>query len=196
MRYVLPGKRLLFPVVALLSVNCGKTLVVRAPSAAPAAHAGKSSAGNPEIILFEVEPSVVERGQEVVLRWKVNNAETVEINPGGDAISPAGTRIVRPDASTSYRLTVKRKETIQSAAVTVNVISPLLISSGDRNRSISRRELTQQAELADVYFGFDHGDLPAEAGAILKREAEMLTAILKASPDVRVHLEGHCDDRD
>jgi hypothetical protein len=106
MRHVWLGKSLLFPVVALLSVNCGKPLVVQAPSGVSAARpAVKSSIGKPEVVL----------GQEVVLRGKVNNAEKIEINRGGDAISPIGTLVVRPGALTSYLLTARRKKTLSAA---------------------------------------------------------------------------------
>ena len=69
---VLFGKRFLFSVVAILPAGCTKNLVMQVPEAARAAlAAGDSSIGNPEIVL------------------NVNNVETIEINPGGDIISPA-----------------------------------------------------------------------------------------------------------
>lgn len=43
----------------------------------------------------------------------------------------------------------------------------------------------------DVYFDFDSADLAPDAQTVLKRKA----AWLKANPDARVVIEGHCDER-
>jgi hypothetical protein len=146
MQHVWLGKRLLFPVVALLSVNCRKPVVVQALSQVSAARpAVKSSVGKPEVVL----------GQEVVLRGNANNAEKIEINPGRHVISPIGTLAVHPGVWTSYLLTAKRKKTSPWLAITVNVISPLSILTNGRNRLISDHEPTWHQELADVYFAFD-----------------------------------------
>jgi peptidoglycan-associated lipoprotein len=42
-----------------------------------------------------------------------------------------------------------------------------------------------------VFFDFDHSDLKPEARATLERQA----AWLKKYPDVRIQVEGHCDER-
>ena len=46
------------------------------------------------------------------------------------------------------------------------------------------------AALKDVYYQFDSVELAGEAEEILTRNAEWL----KANPNVRVEVEGHCDD--
>jgi peptidoglycan-associated lipoprotein len=46
------------------------------------------------------------------------------------------------------------------------------------------------AELKDVYYEFDSTSLAAEAQEILKQNAEWM----KAHPNLRVEVEGHCDD--
>jgi hypothetical protein len=146
MQHVWLGKRVLFPIVALLSVNCRKPLLVQALSQVSAARpAVKSSIGRPEVVL----------GHEVVLRGNINNAEKIEINTVGHVISPIGTLAVHPGVCTFYFLTAKRKNTSPSLAITVNVISPLSLLTNGRNRLISDHELTRQQELADVYFAFD-----------------------------------------
>jgi peptidoglycan-associated lipoprotein len=50
---------------------------------------------------------------------------------------------------------------------------------------------TEAGPLKDVNFDFDHYDLRADAKAILKGHA----AWLKANPQGRVEVEGHCDER-
>jgi peptidoglycan-associated lipoprotein len=45
--------------------------------------------------------------------------------------------------------------------------------------------------LKDVYYDFDRYDLSADARTILRANADWL----KANPNARVEIEGHCDDR-
>lgn len=46
-------------------------------------------------------------------------------------------------------------------------------------------------ENEDIYFAFDSAALSQEAQAILRKKA----AFLKAHPNIRVTIEGHCDER-
>ncbi len=46
-------------------------------------------------------------------------------------------------------------------------------------------------ENEDIYFAFDSAALSQEAQAVLRKKA----AFLKAHPNVRVTIEGHCDER-
>jgi peptidoglycan-associated lipoprotein len=47
------------------------------------------------------------------------------------------------------------------------------------------------SELVDVFFEFDRADLTSEEKDILANNAKFL----RAAPDVRVVIEGHCDER-
>lgn len=53
------------------------------------------------------------------------------------------------------------------------------------------REEIRAFESAPVYFDFDSSDIKAEYRPLLEKKA----AWLKANPDARVRIEGHCDDR-
>jgi peptidoglycan-associated lipoprotein len=45
--------------------------------------------------------------------------------------------------------------------------------------------------LKDIYYDFDRYDLSADARTVLRANADWL----KANPNARVEIEGHCDDR-
>lgn len=65
-------------------------------------------------------------------------------------------------------------------------------SAGDYWEQRKRAELvTSQAGLRDIFFGFDSWELTDEAKAVLARNAEWL----KAHPNARITIEGHCDER-
>jgi len=55
----------------------------------------------------------------------------------------------------------------------------------------SQDDLRQQAGSDTVLFAYDSYELDAEARGVLARHAEWL----RANPNVRVTLEGHCDER-
>jgi len=52
-------------------------------------------------------------------------------------------------------------------------------------------EVFESSLLKDVHFDFDKYDIRPEEGAILKENA----ALLKKFPNIKVQLEGHCDER-
>jgi peptidoglycan-associated lipoprotein len=49
--------------------------------------------------------------------------------------------------------------------------------------------------LQDAYFAYDRDEISTEALAALRRDAELLCGILAEFPEVRVVVEGHCDER-
>ena len=51
------------------------------------------------------------------------------------------------------------------------------------------------AQLRDVYFAYDRYDPDSESLNTLRADAQLLVAILKEFPNIRVIVEGHCDDR-
>lgn len=52
-------------------------------------------------------------------------------------------------------------------------------------------EVSESSKLKDVHFAFDRSDISAEARKILKESADFL----KQSPDAKIQIEGHCDER-
>lgn len=49
--------------------------------------------------------------------------------------------------------------------------------------------------LQNVYFEFDSYNLTEEMKEIIKRNAEIISAILKENPELSILIEGHCDER-
>ena len=66
---------------------------------------------------------------------------------------------------------------------------------GGRGGSMARAQRGEMPEedgiLKDVHFGYDAADLDAEAQSIISQNAQWL----KANPNAKVEVEGHCDDR-
>ena len=66
---------------------------------------------------------------------------------------------------------------------------------GGRGGSMARAQRGESPEedgiLKDVHFGYDESDLNSEAQGIISQNAQWL----KANPNAKVEVEGHCDDR-
>ena len=60
---------------------------------------------------------------------------------------------------------------------------------------LSEAVTTVNGQQEDVYFAYDQFDLSPEASATLGRDAELLRKILRDFPQLRIAVEGHCDER-
>lgn len=78
------------------------------------------------IIEFSATPNEIQPGQQVILRWNVEGADTVSIEPGIGNVRPAGTATVNPMQTTEYRLTARGPGGREGrASITVRVLPPL-----------------------------------------------------------------------
>ncbi len=131
-------------------------------------------------------PPAVEAGQPVTLSWNTQNANSVTI-PGIGTLPASGTRSVMPQYSTSYVLTAKGPggETEASARVTVNQKTASAAPSGP-----SLQDLWNQT-VRDIYFDYDKYSVRADQ----QNAATAAAQFLAQHPDLKVTIEGHCDDR-
>lgn len=83
----------------------------------------------PRIISFNASPLEILAGSTSTLSWQVENADTVTIEGIGQVNPRAGTAPVAPAQSTQYVLTASNRLGSVSAAVTVEVIQPVRITS-------------------------------------------------------------------
>ena len=62
----------------------------------------KKETGLPVITGFAADPGSITTGSDTILRWKVQNAEAVSIDPDVGVVEPAGSIAVQPEETTSY----------------------------------------------------------------------------------------------
>ena len=76
----------------------------------------------PPTVTLSASPTSIERGQSATLTWSSTNAESAEIEPGIGAVTTSGARKVSPNATTTYRITVRGADgQTATASVTVTV---------------------------------------------------------------------------
>lgn len=162
--------------IALSACN-KKVAKVTPPSPPPPAPAPTVS--------LAANPNVIEQGQSTDLTWQTQNADTVTI-AGLGTVPASGSRSITPNDSTTYTLAAKGPggSGEATARVTVNP-KPKVVSMGP-----SDEELFSQ-NVKDVFFDFDRYELRSSDHSTATQDAEFL----RQHPNIKIVVEGHCDNR-
>jgi len=97
---------------------------------------------------------------------------------------------VNPDQSTTYTITATGSGGTATASARVDVNAAPRASAPAPSGPANVQELFDQ-NVKDAFFDLDKSDLSSEAREALTKDAEFL----RSYPQVRVSLEGHCDER-
>jgi peptidoglycan-associated lipoprotein len=162
--------------VALLSGCPAKTPVAKTPPPPPPPA---------PTAIIEVSPATLQPGQPVVITWKTENATDVRIEPLG-AVQASGSQTVTPAESTTYRLTAKGPGGVQEsdARVTITSASAQTMTSGEEAPP------ADSANRLDIFFDTDDFSIRPDQFPTIKNDADFL----KEHPDLRIVVEGHCDE--
>jgi peptidoglycan-associated lipoprotein len=140
-------------------------------------------------VTLNASPTSVNPGGSVTLSWSSTNATDLDIEPGVGKVAPQGSTPVNPTTSTTYTITATGAGGSATATAHVDVNAapaPAPASAAAPNMS----ELFSQ-NVQDAFFDLDKSDLREDARVVLTKDAEFL----RSYPQVRVSLEGHCDER-
>src|SRR5215831_1977708 len=164
--------------------GCKKHVAATPPAPTPA------PAAQPTVTI-NASPESVTSGQTVTLSWSSTNATDLNIDPGVGKVAPQGSTGVNPSATTTYTITATGPggSVTAGARVTVNAAQPPPpppAAAASPNVS----DLFAQ-NVQDAYFDTDKADLRDDARQALTKDAEFL----RSYPQVRVSIEGHCDER-
>ncbi len=170
----------LFAFVAVIG-GCKKQVKATAPAPAPAPAA-------PPTVTLNASPSSINSGDTVTLSWSSTNATDLEIAPGVGKVAPQGSTPVTPTQSTTYTITATGAGGSATASANVNVNAPAPAAPPAAAPNVS--ELFSQ-NVTDAFFDTNKSDLREDARTALTKDAEFL----RSYPQVRVSIEGHCDER-
>ena len=87
----------------------------------PASGAANESGTLPQIITFQISPAAIVRGESAILAWKAENAVGVNIDQNVGDVAPSGQLTVKPDYSTTYKMTVSNNVGIRTRYITLQV---------------------------------------------------------------------------
>jgi peptidoglycan-associated lipoprotein len=175
---------LLLGLVAFVSFlgGCKKRVASQPPARTPAPPAAQPT------VTLNASPPSVRPGQSVTLLWSSTNATDLDIEPSVGKVSPEGSTPVTPTESTTYTITATGAGGTATATARVEVSAPQPAAQPTSPPNIS--ELFEQ-NMRDAFYDLDKSDLRPDARAALTKDAEFL----RSYPQVRVSIEGHCDER-
>jgi len=161
--------------------GCKKKVATTPPAPAPAPPAQPT-------VTLNASPTTVSPGGAVTLSWSSTNATDLDIQPGVGKVAPQGTTPVNPQTSTTYTITATGAGGSATATARVDVNAPAPAPAATPAPNMS--ELFSQ-NVQDAFFELDKSDLREDARTALTKDAEFL----RSYPQVRISIEGHCDER-
>jgi len=171
--------------LAIVGAGCKKPVAAVTPPPAPA----PAPPPPQPTVTLQANPPNVQRGQTTTLRWSSTNATSLTLAPGVGNVSPEGNTNVTPTDSATYTITAMGPGGSATATtrVTVTVPPPPPVAAAP---APSMEELFAK-EVMDAFYDYDKSDLRADARSALTQTA----GFLKSYPQVKVTIEGHCDER-
>jgi peptidoglycan-associated lipoprotein len=161
--------------------GCKKQVATQAPAAAPA------PAAQPTVTL-NASPATVKAGDTVTLSWSSTNATDLDIQPEVGKVAPEGRTPVQPASSTTYVITATGPGGSANASARVTVTPAAMVEQPKAQPGLT--ELFEQ-NVKDAFYDFNKSDIREDARQALTRTAEFL----RSYPQVKVTIEGHCDER-
>jgi peptidoglycan-associated lipoprotein len=169
--------------IAALGAACSKKPVAQAPPPPPPA---AEPPARPTVTL-QASPTFIQKGQSTKLTWSSTNATSLTLSPEIGAVTAEGNQTVSPQDAITYTITATGPGGSADASVhiSVSVPPPPVVT-----HEPSMQELFDQG-VKDAYFDYDKADIRADARDALSQTAQFL----KANPQMKVVVQGHCDER-
>jgi peptidoglycan-associated lipoprotein len=167
-----------------LAVGCGPKKVAPPPPPPPP----PPPAARPTVSL-QANPTSINTGDSTTLSWTSTDATQLTISPGVGAVTAQGSTKVTPSDSTTYTITASGPGGSADSSVRVTVAAPPP-PPPPPPAAIDYDALFLQ-EVKDAYFDFNKADIRADARDALGKTADFL----RKYPQIKVTIEGRCDER-
>jgi peptidoglycan-associated lipoprotein len=169
--------------ILALSAACKKP----APQAPPPPTPPPAAPPAKPTVNLQASSNTIQRGESVTLTWSSTNATTLSLSPGIGNVSAEGTQRVTPQDSITYTITATGPGGSADANVHITVSAP---PPPPRAAEPTLQELFNR-EVKDAFFDYDKADVRPDARDALSQTAQFL----RSYPQIKVVIEGHCDER-
>lgn len=170
--------------LALAIAGCKKKEVAQPPAPPPP----PPPAPTAPTVRLQASLTTVERGRSVTLSWTATDATEVNLS-GVGAVAAQGSTDVTPAASTTYSITATGPGGTANDSVRITVNEPP--PPPPPPAPAPTIEELFRANVFDGFFDYDKADVRPDARDALTKTAQFL----RSYPQVRVTIEGHCDER-
>lgn len=170
---------LLAIVLAMLATGCHHNVPVT-KNAPPAAQPQPVT----PVASMSVSPETVQSGQSAELTWNTKDATIVTID-GIGTVAASGSQKVTPRDSTTYHLLAKGSGGTAQASVRLTVSMPVA-----KTTALTEEELFTR-NMKDIFFAYDSAEIGPDTRPTLSADLHFLAQ----HPEIKVVIEGHCDER-
>jgi len=136
---------------------------------------------------LSASPNAIQQGQTLILAWKTTDATEATIS-GLGTVATSGSQTLSPTSSTNYTITAKGPGGTVEASTRVTVETAP--TPKPLPPSMTAEQLFAQS-VHDIYFNYDKYDLRPDDSSIVQEDV----SFLEKYKDMKVLIEGHCDDR-
>ena len=171
--------------IVAMSAACKKPVAVTPPPPPPPTPVAPPA--RPTVNL-QASSTVVQRGETVTLTWSSTNATSLDLSPGIGQVTAQGTQRVNPPDSTTYTITATGPGGSAGANVHITVTAAPPPPPAVHEQSL--QELFDKG-VKDAYFDYDKADIRPDTRDALSQTAQFL----RSYPQMKVVVEGHCDER-
>jgi peptidoglycan-associated lipoprotein len=165
------------------TAGCNKKVAAPPPSQAPAPVAAQPT------VTLNASPSSIQSGGTVTLTWSSTNATDLDLQPGIGKVAPQGKTSTTATDSTTYTITATGPGGSATATASVSVAAAAPPPEAPAVQPGIAELFSQNVK--DAYYDFNKSDVRADARDALTKDAEFL----RSYPQVRVTIEGYCDER-
>jgi len=154
----------------------------------PPAAATPAPAPAAPTVTLSANPTSGMAGDVIRLTWSSTDATDLNIEPEVGKVAPEGSTPVQPSSSTTYTITATGPGGSVTASARVTITPAAAPAPSKAPMGLS--ELFEQ-NVRDAFYDFNKSDIRLDAREALAKTAEFL----RSYPEVRVTIEGHCDER-
>jgi peptidoglycan-associated lipoprotein len=166
----------------VFTFGCKKPPKAQPPAPTPA----PAPAARPTVSL-QASPSSIQKGDSSTLTWTSTDATSVTIAPEVGTVVAQGSTKVTPSDSTTYTITATGPGGSADSSARVTVAAPVVTTPPH----VDTLDELWLREVRDAYFDLDKADIRADAREALTHDAEFF----KGYPQLKITIEGHCDER-
>ncbi|HEV7968470.1 MAG TPA: peptidoglycan-associated lipoprotein Pal [Candidatus Acidoferrales bacterium] len=169
--------------ILALSAACKKP----APQAPPPPPPPPAAPPASPTVNLQASSTMIQRGESVTLTWSSTNATSLSLSPGIGNVPAEGSQRVTPQASITYTLTATGPGGSADANAHITVSAP---PPPPAAHEPTLQELFDKS-VKDAFFDYDKADVRPDARDALSQTAQFL----RSYPQLKVVIEGHCDER-
>lgn len=163
------------------------------PSSAPTTSIPTPPAPPPArpTVTLQASPTFIQAGESTTLTWSSTNATALNLAPGVGNVAPQGSLRVTPRESMTYTLNASGPGGANDISVRITVAAAAVPQPTPGGGPAPTLEELFRNNVFDAYFDLDKADIRTDGRDALSKTAQFL----RTQPQIRVVIEGHCDER-